>query len=389
MKRKKTLVIMGTHPNGFKTFDWSRTDCDIWMFNEAPTAKKASGELIYPRTNAVFQIHHEAIWKNPINRNDKNHYLWLSSGKTPTVYMQEKYPEVPKSIKYPIEKVISLTNNIRMVIDGKEKEFKYFSSSPDFALALVASMWRCGKKYKRVEVHGIELELESEYQYQRTGFGFWIGYLAALGIEVFLFNKIFNSPMYGYEGDVVISADQIQKRIADLTKELGDDKDRYIREANGFLEKLSGLLWKDISVSIEAELNELMKRNENAGILNGKIKESQRYLKKAKAMEAKAGASVFALGEFDGTRISYNKQYVDIRQEALLLNANIAPLLKKLLNSKKGSKKRQRALDEFGNMVAQLMNKNMLIFQVVGAIQENQYYLNSLKLSIRSAGGGR
>ena len=71
---KKTLVIMGTHPNGLKTFDWTRTDCDIWMFNEAPTAKKANGELMYPKTDVVFQLHHEAIWKNPKNRNDKDHF---------------------------------------------------------------------------------------------------------------------------------------------------------------------------------------------------------------------------------------------------------------------------------------------------------------------------
>src|SRR3989344_1302379 len=74
-KMKKTLVIMGTHPNGLKSFDWTRSDCDIWMFNEAPNTKKANGELMYPKSNATFQLHHEAIWKNPKNRNDKDHYL--------------------------------------------------------------------------------------------------------------------------------------------------------------------------------------------------------------------------------------------------------------------------------------------------------------------------
>ena len=385
---KKTLVIMGTHPNGFKTFDWSRTDCDIWMFNEAPNAKKANGELIYLRADAVFQLHHEAIWQNPKNRNDKDHYRWLTSGKTPTMYMQKRYPNVPKSVKYPIERVLSLVKNVRMVVKGKEKELKYFSSSPDFALALVAEMWKRGKRYKRVEVHGIELELESEYQYQRTGFGFWIGYLAALGVKVILYNSIFDSPMYGYEGDVALSAAQIEKRIADLTQELGDDKDRYNQEAKSFLESLSGLLKQDISASVQKELNELTKRSENAGILNGKIKESLRYLEKARAMEEASGTSVFSVGEFDGYRISYNKQYVEVRAEAFNLNAQIDLHLKKLLNLKKGSRKRQRALDEFGNLVAQLMNKNMLMLHIIGAIRENQYYIDSVKLSFRAVGGG-
>lgn len=180
---------MGTHPNGLKTFDWSRTDCDIWMFNEAPNAK-FEGKIVYPKCDACLQLHHEAMWKNPKNRSDAEHYHWLSSGKTPTIYMQDRFPEVPKSVKYPIEGVFSLLDNVKIIVNGKEKRFKYFSSSPDYAFALVAEMWKRGKKYERVEVHGIELETESEYQYQRTGFGFWTGYLAALGIKLVLYNSI-------------------------------------------------------------------------------------------------------------------------------------------------------------------------------------------------------
>lgn len=384
---KKTLVIMGSHPKGQEHFDWSRTDCDVWLFNEAPNAKKDNGELRYPKADAFFQLHHEAIWKNPKNRSDEEHYQWLSSGKTPKAYMQKKYEDVPKSVKYPIERVLALVKNVRMVINGRKKDFRFFTCSPDYALALVADMWKHGKRYERVEVWGIELETESEYQFQRTSFGFWTGYLAALGIELALYSSIFDAPMYGYEGDVAISVTDFEKRIADLSKEQGDDKERYNQEAKAFLESLSGLLRKDISTSIEKELNELIKRGEQAGILNGKIKESQRYLEKARAMEEKTGASVFSLGEFDGARISYNKQYLQVRAEAAELNIRIAPLLKRLLNLKKGSQKRQRALDEFGNLAAELMNKNMLLFHVVGVIQENQYYIDSLKLSIRVAGG--
>lgn len=384
---KKTLVIMGTHPNGLKTFDWSRTDCDIWMFNEAPNIKNEKGELIYPRADAFFQLHDEAIWKNPKNRSDPNHYNWLTSGKTPTAYMQEKYPEVPKAIRYPIEKVLAIVGNITMIIKGEKKSFKYFSSSPDYAFALAAQMWKEGKKYKRIEVHGIELETESEYQYQRTGFGFWIGYLTALGIEIVLYNKIFDEPMYGYEGDVALTSRDIEKRIRDLTAELGDDKERYQKEAKIFLGSIAELLKTDISGKIQKELNELTKRSEQAGILNGRIKENLKYLERARAMETSTGTAVFSVGEFDGYRVAYNQQYAQVRTEAFNLNAQIDMNLKKLLNLKKGSHKRQRALDEFGNLVANLMNKNMLMLHIIGGIRENQYYIDSFKLSFKALGG--
>ena len=385
---KKTLVIMGTHPKAMTSFNWSRTDCEIWMFNEAPNAKTAKGELLYPpKADAVIQLHHEAIWKNPKNRSDKEHYQWLTSGNTPTVYMQETYKEVPKSVRYPIENVLSLLDNVRMVVNGKEKKLKYFSSSPDFALALVAQMWKQGKRYDRVEIWGIELETQSEYEYQRTGFGFWTGYLAALGIELVLYNSIFDSPMYGYEGDVAITSDYLEKRITELTAEFGNRKELYTQEANAFLISLSELLEKNISKDIETKMNELTKKYEKYGILNGKIKEAKRYLEKAEAMEKASGASVFSMGEFDQMRHNYIRQQDMLRAEALNLNSKIGFVLSKLVNMKKGSQKRQRALDEFGQMVADLMNKNMLILHMIGGAQENQHYIDSIKFSIRASGG--
>lgn len=380
---KKVLVIMGTHPNGRKTFNLSRKDCDIWMFNEAPSLKNEKGHYMFPKADAVLQLHNQAIWKNPKNRSDPEYYRWLADGETPTVYMQEKFKEVPKAVKYPIEKVLDLTRSIRLVIRGKEQRFKYFSSSPDYALALVAQMWREGERYKRVEIHGIELQMESEYQYQRTGFGFWVGYLAALGVEVVLYNSIFDEPMYGYEGDVALSSLDIEKRLDELKKELGDDKENYQKEAKIFLDSIAGLLNKDISGEIQRQITELNKKYDAAGILNGKIQENLKYLERAKAMEDTSGAAVFSMGEFDGARVATNRQYPQVRTEAINLNAQIDQLLKGLLILKKKSQKRKRAVDEFGRLIAELMNKNMSMLHLIGVVRENQYYIDNFRLSFK------
>lgn len=379
---------MGSHPKTLKLFDWSRTDCEIWLFNEAPRAKDGKGNPKYPKCDAVFQIHHEAIWRNPKNRSDNEHYNWLLSGKTPPVYMQEAYPEIPKAIRYPIEDILSLVKNFRMVVNGEEKQFKYFTSSPDYALALAAYVCKHKKRYERVEIWGIELETESEvYFNQRTGLGFWLGYLAALGISLVFNGAIFDEPMYGYEGDVAISSKDIEKRIADLTRELGDDQERYTKEAKTFLDGLPRLVTEDIGSEIEKELNEILKRNERAATLNGKIQESRRYLDKAKVMEGAAGASVFAAGEFDGARMGYGKQQLQIQLETVNFNTQIAAQLRKLLGFEKGSEDRKKAVDEFGHMIAEFMNKNIILFHVIGAMQDNQYYLDSCKQSFRQAGG--
>ena len=378
---KKTLVIMGTHYKGFK-FDWKRKDCDLWMFNEAPNVK-LNGKAVYPTPDAIFQLHNEAIWKNPKNRSDEKHYEWLKSGKTPNIYMQDKYIDVPKSIKYPLEEVLTLTKNVTVIIDGKQKMFKYFSSSPEYALALAAYMHKQKKGYKRVEIWGIELEHESEYVYQRTGFAFWCGYLAALGIELVLANSIFDSPIYGYERDMAISSKYLKDRITNLTKELGGDKEHYSEQAKTFLDGLNGLLNSDISKDIEKGLNELTKRNEGVGILNGQIKECQTYLERALAMESEANSSVFSMGEFDGARHLHKTEYSNVRNEIINLNSKISLYLKNLLNIKQGSRKRQNAVNEIGSLIAEMMNKNMLLLHLIGAIKEDDFFMESAKLNIK------
>jgi hypothetical protein len=272
-----------------------------------------------------------------------------------------------------------------MVVNAEERDFACFTSTPDFALALVANLWKHGKKYKQVEIWGIELEMDTEYKYQRAGFGFWLGYLAALGIKLELHSTIFTAPIYGYENDIIMPPAVFELRIATLTQKLGEGKETYTKKATAFLSKVKGLLKQDISDDIQDELNRLTKDSETAGILNGKIKENLKYLEKARAMEAKSGVSVISPGEFDGILIAYKKQYFQVKAETNTLNANLGLMMKRLLDLKKGSHKRQQALDEFGIQLTELMNKNMLLLHLLGGIDENQHYLDSAKLSIKKA----
>lgn len=367
---KKTLVIMGSHPNGAKNFNWKRRDCEIWLFNEAASDTK------YKKSDTMFQLHTEAIWKSPKNRSDEEHYTWLKSGKTPTVYMQKKYKDVPKSVEYPIKEVLDLTKNIKL---ATKKPFKFLTSSPDFALALVAKMFKEGKKYDKVEIWGIELETESEYKYQRTGFGFWIGYLTALRVNLEIHNDIFNSLLYGYEGDISIPSNEIQKRIDELNKSLAGN---YQNDAKKLLDSIDELIKKDVSSKIQQDLINLTRNYEPHGIVSGQIKENKRYLEKALAMENETGVAVFSMGEFDGTRIDYNRQYTWERIETEKINTKLTVYMEKVISLKPKSHKRKQAVTEFGNLMAELMNKNMLLLHIIGGIRENQYYLDISNLSV-------
>jgi hypothetical protein len=363
---KKTLVIMGSHPSG-RDFDWSRKDCEIWAFNEAPNQKK-DGKLILPRVDVCFQLHVEAIWRNPANRTDPDHYKWLTTTKS-KVYMQDKYPEIPGSIKYPLEDVVKMT--------GK----RVFTSSPDYAFGLVAYLYK-QRKWKKVEVWGIELAMESEYQYQRTGFSFWIGYLTALGIPLELHTKIFDSPMYGYEGDIAIPSTEFDRRKKELESKTNNT---FEVEAKDLIDSLPKFIEGDISRDFTQRMNALIQKHEATGRLNGKVKENERYAGKAKIMEKTANEAIFAVGEFDGVRIDYTKQMIQVRNEAVALLQHMDESLKNLVRIKKHTQKRKRAINKFGLEVVDLINKNMLLAHLKGGIEENEYYLNSCKLSIAGA----
>lgn len=376
----KTLVIMGSHTNGSQYFDWTRKNCEVWLFNEAPQSDK------YKQCDLFFQLHHEAIWKSPKNRSNEEHYKWLKSGKTPKVFMQDKFNDVPKSEKYPLNEVLNLTENTKTFVKDKTIDFRCFYSSPDFALAYLAKLWKQGKKYKKVELWGIELETESEYKYQRTGFGFWIGYLTALGVPLELYTSIFDIPVYGYEGDIEITSKHITERLGILSKEIKNYD--YAKKTQDIFNLVPKLENTDASKEIENRLNKFTKEYEKLGITSGQIKESNRYLEKALAMENEAQSSVFSQGEFDHARMSFNKQYSDELLKAKEINTKLNLMVKVILGMKKNSKKRKFTVVEFGNELAELINQNRVLCLLIGGIRENEYYLNSSRLSIERSKNG-
>jgi len=65
------VAIVGSHPVSRAWFDFTRKDCDVWVFNEAPKNDWCG------RYDAVFQMHSPVIWRSEQNRNDPEHYQWL------------------------------------------------------------------------------------------------------------------------------------------------------------------------------------------------------------------------------------------------------------------------------------------------------------------------
>lgn len=370
----KTLAIIGSHPRTREAFDFNRTDADVWLFNEAISNPVNTWAK---RADAVFQMHVPTIWRNPTNRNDPHHYEWLKSQTTCDVWMQEEYPEVPKSKRYPIESVRAMTG------DGAH----FLTSSVPQAMALAAYLGT----YSRVEVYGVAMETNTEYQFQREGVAFWIGFLKGRGIDVYFADPTFEAPLYGYEGKVSIEYDVFEKRIAEVQPWIDELAPQY-HAASLETVKALRLYAEDGSKELENALVSCVQRQFNLGTQLGHVEgaqqENKRYKAKADKMrEADDGNHVFSRQEFESAAKSLGDEAQKQEVKRIMHGTRMGIIQDNIRRAAKGSPKRANFANEFLKEAKAYMEavNQKAIFE--GAANENFQYMAYLDKHIRAAGG--
>ena len=141
----------------------------------------ASACLVVPRATCWFDLHRPAVWREP--KPWHPHYLgWLRHLRQP-IYMQDQYPLVPRSIRYPRAAV--------------ESAFPGAPFTSTFAwmmgLALAGGV-------SQISVFGCDFPLRDEYWYQRPGALWWIGLARGRGVEVTVYGELEQGAwVYGYD----------------------------------------------------------------------------------------------------------------------------------------------------------------------------------------------
>lgn len=156
-----------------------------------------------PRLDRILEIH--PIWmqaksQKPEYVKPREHWEWLKNNQTIPIYMLIQHPEVPKSIRYPIEKVWELI--------PPSRRRSVFTSSFDFLMGMAIS-----EGFERIELYGFEMGSDTEYRYQREGASYWISQADARGIEVVLPENtaLLKKKMYGYEGGSMIYRQDLER----------------------------------------------------------------------------------------------------------------------------------------------------------------------------------
>jgi hypothetical protein len=368
---KPTIAIIGSHPRTRALFDYDRPDCDVWVFNEAISGNNPWVK----RVDAVFQMHVPTIWRNPQNRNDPGHYDWLKNQtQVKTIYMQDVYPDVPASVRYPLDAVLALLN-------GDPDHF--LSSSVPQAIALA-----CVLGYKRIEVYGVAMETNTEYQWQREGVAFWKGFAMGRGIEFYFADETYRCGMYGYDTEVTIPFEVFGQRIAELAPIIEGLSKTYTDAAVQLNQAVDAFASGENDYDkLMPKVKALLEAGQALGVMDGARQESERYKQKAETMQATTGEFVFSRQEFEGSAAKLQDNLKETKTQFAALGGQLGMVHKSAFNAAKNSPKRAGIIDNYNRILSSYLAANNMMAVYMGAARENIQYMARLDKGIRAAGG--
>lgn len=302
----KKLCIVGSQTNTRDLAPWDDPTFDIWVLNEAASKGWAK------RVDAVFQLHLDVVYSNPMNLSDPGHWDWLQQPHDFPIYMQEVDPRVPGAVRYPRElvKEVFFTDFHLEYPDGKGHQADYFTSTFPFVLALAilpAKLSNEGPaaaghvaipdasggqllltRYDEIHIYGIEMMAGTEYEYQVQCYLFWLGMAAGAGIKVVMHSGIhlFERLVYGYEGHLV-SIDQafLQERVTHLDAEWK----RLELQHRNLKNKLSDAILENKFDKVADLIGDRETLCKEQGMLGGALGQAQGYLSMMQQVKEKTG----------------------------------------------------------------------------------------------------
>jgi hypothetical protein len=372
--RTNTVAIVGSHPKTRSDFDFDRTDCDVWLFNEALADPSGWAK----RADAIFQMHAPEIWRNPKNRNDPGHYEWLKSGNTPTIWMRECYKDVPKAVRYPLEE-------IQAELLGNFSTDRFFTSSISYAIALAIYL-----DYDRIEMYGVELESNTEYFYQRDCATFWTGLAVGRGIDVHAPVAMFDAPyLYGYEGGANLDKMIYIARDDEVTPIRSKLEARYMDARRELTDALN--IWDgsaDDGDKLTAAIVGVCNLANDFGQADGVVSEARRYHEKCMTMEAMTDAYLIVRQEYEQAAAGHKRLSAERTNETLGVAAQMEEVANNIIKEIDKAK-RAEAIKKFRALVGKYIEGFAAIGYHNAIVNENMSYIAQLDDITRAAGGAK
>ena len=176
--RLRKIACLG----GAKTLQyapWHDLSWELWAHASCRHLCKRDPDLLW-------DLHPEVLWRDPTKKTwDPKYVHWLATNRIP-IMMQKVYADVPASMRYPFETMITefprgyMTNHLAYMV----------------ALALMEGVTHLG-------LFGCDYSASSEYGPQRGSAEYWLGVAEGRGVQVQIAPQcdLLNKPslLYGYE----------------------------------------------------------------------------------------------------------------------------------------------------------------------------------------------
>lgn len=197
--RPRKIALIGYAPN-VRLTPWDDPTVEIWGLNDQA--------FTMPRVDVLFELHKPDIIKA------EGHWDRLKALQIP-VFMQEKYPEIPTSVRYPIEMVRE-----RYMVAGQDRPYITCSASLMLPIA-VESM----PTPQRIDVYGVDMAQDTEFAHQRPSCEFFLGVAHGLGIKLSVQHSsdlLKTRFLYAFEDEeLTVFQQQIVERLKYLNDMMG------------------------------------------------------------------------------------------------------------------------------------------------------------------------
>ena len=146
---------------------WHDPTWEIW------THAVTSGRCA--RFDRVFEMHPAHVWRDHVKPQWPTYVQWLQRCAAP-IYMLEKHPDIPSSVRYPRERIFG---ECRSMIGRL-----HFGSQADFMIALALS-----EGVTHIGLFGVQYTApikDGERNEQLLSLKFWLGVAAGKGVSIVL-----------------------------------------------------------------------------------------------------------------------------------------------------------------------------------------------------------
>jgi len=192
----RKVALCGSHSNSLVDCPWTDPTWEFWGHS--------SSRAWYARPmDLYFDLHPKACWTRG-GKKTAAYPKWLAQNTTP-IYMQDKYPEVPASIRYPKGRILLEFADAR----------RYFTNHVAWMIALALT-----EGVSVIALFGINYGTESEYVRQRGSAEYWLGRAAGAGVRIVLPEQctLLREPslLYGYEShdtETGLIRDEYKRRV--------------------------------------------------------------------------------------------------------------------------------------------------------------------------------